>query len=150
MYLRCHHIVRDEPTQNARLSCSSRAFAKKINPSTHRSFRFVSEQQKESCLPMRGNIQKEHLVNYEKNTRKNSCFRTMEEGNAWAMLHVEMIDLVLTSSAQDDQFTRFVLPFVCRLWRDRKPFWQKPLPPPPLPTALENLSSLSEVIRRPL
>ncbi len=67
-------------------------------------------------------------------------------GNGWEMLHAEMNDLILIAAAKDDQFTRFVLPFVCRLWRDRKPFWQKVLPPlRRYGASYENPSSFSEV-----
>ncbi len=47
----------------------------------------------------------------------------------WPELPVEVGDIILCHAVQQDEHshdkaTAAVIPFVCRQWRDRKPFWQ--------------------------
>ena len=41
---------------------------------------------------------------------------------------VEIVDLILWEVARGDEWTAVMLPFVCRLWRDRKAVWMQPMP----------------------
>jgi len=58
----------------------------------------------------------------------------------WDSIPAEIKDFILLLAVRDDIYTIFVLPFVCRDWRDRKSFWQ------PSPSSLPRTSPTTQIL----